>query len=88
VKKAAIIGVIFVALFGAAIYFSMSSLATYRCEVCIEFRGQTACGKASGATEKGAQRAASGIACSSLASGVADSMACDQATPKKVTWLK
>lgn len=87
-KKAALIGVIFVALFGAAIYFSMSSSATYRCEVCIEFQGRTACGKASGATEKGAQRAASGIACSSLASGVTDSMACDQATPKRVTWLK
>jgi hypothetical protein len=88
VKKAAIIGVVFLALFAAAIYYSMSSLAAYRVEVCVEFRGQTACGKASGASEKGAQRAATGIACSSLASGVTDSMACDQTPPKSVRSLK
>ncbi len=87
-KKAAIIGVICVALLAAAIYFSMSSQAAYRVEVCVEFRGQTACGKASGASEKGAQRAATGIACSSLASGVTDSMACDQTPPKSVRSLK
>ncbi len=87
-KKAAIIGIAFLILVAAAIYYSTASLAAYRVEVCMEFRGNTSCGKASGSTEKGAQRAATGIACSSLASGVTDSMACDQTPPKSVTPLK
>jgi len=88
VNKAAIIGIVFLILVAAAIYYSTTSLAAYRVEVCMEFRGNTNCGKASGSTKQAAQRAATGIACSPLASGVTDSMACDQTPPKSVTWLK
>ena len=54
----------------------------------MEFNGQTSCRTASGATEEFALRTATNNACGTIASGVTDSIACDQSTPKKVTWLK
>jgi hypothetical protein len=88
VKKAALIGIIFVIVVIAAIYYSTANLAAHRVEVCMEFKGVTSCGTAAGATEQNALRAATTVACATISSGVTDSIACDQATPKKVTWLK
>lgn len=87
-KKAALIGIVFVIVVIAAIYFSTANLAAHRVEVCMEFKGATSCGTAAGATEQNALRAATTVACATIASGVTDSVACDQSTPKKVTWLK
>ena len=87
-KKAAVIGIVFLIAVAAAIYFSTANLAAHRVEVCMEFKGMTSCGTAAGATEQNALRAATTVACATIASGVTDSIACDQATPKKVTWLK
>ncbi len=87
-KKAAIIGVIFVLIVIAALYYSTASLAAHRVEVCMEFKGQTSCRTASGSTEQFALRTATTNACATIASGVTDSIACDQTPPKKVTWLK
>jgi hypothetical protein len=88
VKKAALIGVIFVLAVIAAIYYSTANLAAHRVEVCMEFKGLTSCRTASGSTEQFALRTATTNACATISSGVTDSIACDQATPKKVTWLK
>jgi len=88
VKKAALIGIIFVIAVIAAIYYSTANLAAHRVEVCMEFKGLTSCRTASGSTEQFALRTATTNACATIASGVTDSVACDQATPKKVTWLK
>ena len=87
-KKAAIIGVVFLLAVIAALYYSTASLAKYHVEVCMEFRGQTNCAKASGPTEEVTRRNAATTACATIASGVTDSMACDQTPPAKVTWLK
>jgi hypothetical protein len=87
-KKAALIGIIFLIIVAAAIYYSTASLAAHRVEVCMEFKGATSCRIASGATEQFALRTATTNACATIASGVTDSMACDQTPPKKVTWLK
>ena len=86
-KKAAIIGVVFLIAVVAAVWFSTPK-STHRVEVCMEFRGMTSCGIAGGETEQNAKRAATTVACASIASGVTDSMACDQTPPKKTTWLK
>lgn len=86
-KKAAIIGIVFLVIVAAAIWYSTPSGA-HRVEVCMEFRGATSCGTARGETEQNAIRSATTVACATIASGVTDSMACDQTTPKKVTWLK
>jgi hypothetical protein len=87
VKKAAIIGIVSLAAVVAAIYYSTASLTSaHRVEVCMEFKGMTNCGTARGETEQNAQRAATTVACATLASGVTDSIACDQTPPKKITW--
>jgi hypothetical protein len=88
VKKAALIGIVFVLVVIAAIYYSTANLAAHRVEVCMEFKGLTSCRTASGSTEQFALRTATSNACATIASGVTDSIACDQSTPKKVTWLK
>lgn len=87
-KKAALIGIVFVLVVIAAIYYSTANLAAHRVEVCMEFKGLTSCRTASGSTEQFALRTATSNACATIASGVTDSIACDQSTPKKVTWLK
>jgi hypothetical protein len=88
VKKAAVVGVVFLLVVIAAIYYSTATLAAHRVEVCMEFNGRTSCRTASGSTEEFALRTATTNACAIISSGVTDSMACDRAVPKKVTWLK
>jgi hypothetical protein len=88
VKKAAIIGIVFLVLAVAGIWMATPSQAGHRVEVCMEFKGMSSCGTARGETAQNAQRAATTVACASIASGVTDSMACDQTPPKKITWLK
>lgn len=87
-KKAALIGIVFLLAVAAALYYSTASLAKYRVEVCMEFKGMTSCRTASGSTEEFALRKATTNACAMISSGVTDSIACDQATPLKVTWMK
>ena len=87
-KKAAIIGVVFLLIVIGAVVYSTSTLAAYRVEVCMEFHGMTSCRTASGSTREFALRTATTNACATIASGVTDSIACDQAQPQKVTWRK
>ena len=71
--------------FGYVVYSSMG-LDQFRCEVCMEFRGQTACATAAGTTRQEAQRTASDTACAKISSGVTDSIACSQSSPKSVAF--
>jgi len=88
VKKAALVGIVFVLVLIGALVYSTSRLAVHRVEVCMEFHGMTSCRTASGSTQEFALRTATTNACATIASGVTDSIACDQATPQKITWLK
>jgi hypothetical protein len=88
VKKAALIGIVFLLVVVGAIVYSTSTLAAHKVEVCIEFHGMTSCRTASGSSEEFALRTATTNACATISSGVTDSIACDQSRPKKVTWLK
>lgn len=54
------------------------------CEVCIEFRGRTACREALGPTHDEAVRTATDNACAFLASGMTDSVACQNTPPASV----
>jgi hypothetical protein len=86
-KKPVLIGILlFAALIGLIVYSTMSSLGGQRVEVCVQFNGNTACRTASGSTKEFALRAATSNACSQIASGVTDSMACERSEPVKVTW--
>ncbi|MCC6538775.1 MAG: hypothetical protein IT162_14565 [Bryobacterales bacterium] len=78
---------IFGAAFLAVMYTSTRNLAAHRVEVCIEFNGREACRAASGATPELARRTATDNACALIASGMTDSIACSNTTPKSVKTL-
>jgi hypothetical protein len=78
-----IVGVGFVALIGFIIY-SATGLAQVTCEVCIEFHGRTSCQPAAGTSREEAIRTASSIACSQLAAGRTESIACERTPPKSL----
>ena len=59
----------------------------YRCEVCMAFQGRSACRTAGASTEDQALRTAAENACALIASGVTDSIACDNTPPTSVKWL-
>ena len=80
-----LIGIGVAIFFGYVIYSSMG-LDQFRCEVCMEFRGQTACSTAAGTSRQEAQRTATDTACAQISSGVTDSIACSQSQPKSVTF--
>jgi hypothetical protein len=87
-KKPVWIGILLFAALIALIAYSTMGLATHRVEVCMEFNGRTSCRIASGSTEAFALRTATSNACAGIASGVTDSIACEQKAPTKVKWLK
>lgn len=71
---------------GYLAYLTLSPVAV-RCEVCVEFKGQTVCRTASGATQEEAQKTATDTACAALASGRTESMRCSAQQPKSVRVL-
>ncbi len=75
-----------VALFVGYLLYSSLSLRKFSCEVCVEFRGQTVCRTAAGATQEEAQRTAVELACAVLSSGRTESMRCNETPPKSVRW--
>jgi len=87
-KKPVIIGIAFLLIILGVLAYSSMNLAKFRVEVCMTFNGRTNCRTASGSTEEFAQRAAVTNACAEIASGVTDSIACEQSQPTKLTWLK
>jgi len=88
VKKPVIVGIVIVlAVLGVLIYSTMN-LAQHRVEVCLTFKGQPLCKRASGTSEEFALRTAITNICGELAGGVTEVMACQQTQPDKVTTLK
>jgi hypothetical protein len=68
---------------GIVIYSSMG-LGQFRCEVCMEFQGRSACATASGTSREEAQRTATETACAKISSGMTESIGCTQTTPKSL----
>jgi hypothetical protein len=87
-KKPVLIGILLFAALMALIAYSTMGTASHRVQVCMQFNGHTSCRTTSGSTEAFALRTAVSNACAEIASGVTDSIACEQAPPVKVTWLK
>lgn len=87
-KKPVIVGILIVLVVLGVLVYSTLNLAAHRVEVCVEFREATACRTASGSSQDFALRTATQNACAQIASGVTDSIACEQSKPVKVTWLK
>jgi hypothetical protein len=87
VNKIVILGVVFIAAILALVLYSTMGNAKFRCEVCVSYQGRQACRTAAAATQEQAERTAKENACAQIASGVTDSIACDNSTPISVVWL-
>lgn len=79
-----LVGIGFAVLIGFIIY-SATGLARVNCEVCLEYHGVTSCKPAAGTTQQEAVTTAVDIACSDLASGRTESIACQHTPPKSVS---
>jgi hypothetical protein len=88
VKKPVVVGILLVLVILGVIVYSSMNLASNRYEACMTFKGQTNCRTASGSTDQFAMRTAISNACAGIASGVTDSIACEQSQPTKLTKLK
>ena len=87
-KKPVIVGiVIFLALIGIVVYSTLT-LGGHRVRACMSFHGQTNCRTATGSTAEFATRTAIQNACAGIASGVTDSIACEQSAPVSLDTLK
>jgi hypothetical protein len=79
-----LVAVGFVALLGFIIY-SSTGLARVNCEVCVEFHGRTSCQTAAGTTQDEASKTAASVACSDLAFGRTEGIACENTRAKSVS---
>jgi hypothetical protein len=68
----------------AVVVVSSLTIGSVRCEVCIEFRGRRECRAVDGNDEAEARAAAVTNACALLASGVTDTVACQNTPPTDV----
>jgi len=75
--------VVVAAVIAWIVYLSVGAQA-YSCEVCVEFNGQTQCRSAAGTTREEAIKTATSVACATLASGMEQSMRCEQTPPKSI----
>ena len=74
----------FVALLGFIVYSTMG-LAKVNCEVCVEFHGRTSCRPAAATTQEDAVKGAVSVACSELAGGRTENIACERTPPKTMS---
>ena len=75
-------------MLGYVVYSSMR-LGEHKVEVCMTFNGRSDCGTAAGASEEFARRTATTNACAKLgASGVNETIACENTQPTSVRVLK
>ena len=80
--------VVFVAAMLAVIIYSSVGIHPYEAEICITYKGRTNCGTAAGASREQALSAGARIACASIASGMTERIACDEAPPDSVLWIR
>ncbi len=79
---------IFLAAFTVFVAFLIfGSLRTIQaeCSLCVEFRGQRQCRTGSGATQQDAEAAARRAACAVMASGMDESIACQNVRPQQLS---
>ncbi|MCS7026482.1 MAG: hypothetical protein NZV14_16920 [Bryobacteraceae bacterium] len=74
--------------FLALLFYFTLGMRRSRVEVCMEFHGRRACRTASAETPEKARRAAIDNACALIASGVTDSIACQNTPPLSVRRLE
>ncbi len=85
-KRTILLAVAFVAIFLAFVISTTFQGDRVRVEVCMAFRGQSDCRTASARNRQEALRTAVTNACAQLASGVTDSMQCENTPPQSINW--
>ena len=83
--KAGLVSVIFGAVIVGVVLFMSLSFDQVRCEVCVEYKGQTQCRSAEGIDAETASRTARDNACAFLISSKTDAFLCGQDAPKSVS---
>ena len=86
-KKPGIYIAVFILIVVALILYSTLAGKRYRAEVCMTFHGRSACKTVTGKSEESVLRGGITNACADIASGVTETMSCEQSPPQKVTWL-
>lgn len=60
----------------------------YRVEVCMTYQGRTACKTVNAKSEMAALRSGTENACADIASGVTDTVRCQESEPQSVRWIQ
>jgi hypothetical protein len=79
---------VFLVLFIGIVIYLSTRIAHDECPVCVTFGGQTVCRTAASGTEKAAIESAVTSACSGLASGMDESIKCQNTRPDSVECSK
>jgi hypothetical protein len=82
------LGIAFVGAVLAFIAFSSFHQQRVTCRVCVTFNGRQDCRTASAANRQEAERTAISNACGLLASGVTESIKCENTKPDSVEWIR
>ena len=75
---------VFLVLFIGVVVYLSTRIAHHECRVCVTFHGQTLCRTAASGTDKAAMESAVTSACSGLASGMTESIQCENTRPDSV----
>ena len=80
-----IIGILIGALFVGAMVYAVMAESQVECEVCVVYRGETACRKSTAVDRKQAISGAVTSACAVLSSGVTNGLQCSSTPPRSQT---
>ena len=80
-KRGTLIGIIIAAIFAGFLLWSTMAAQRLDCQACVEFNGRRNCAKVSGTKQQEALRAAVSTACGPVASGMNESIACQNRPP-------
>ncbi len=81
------VGTLFVAAVLTVLVYTSLDYHQFEVESCIIYKGRRACGTAAGADREEALRAAANNACSSIASGMTENIACSRTEPDTIRWI-
>jgi hypothetical protein len=77
-----------VVAFLALLAYSTLHGPRYRVEVCMTFNGQSTCKTVNAKSQDAAVRSATENACADIASGVDDTIRCQNTEPRSIHWLQ
>ncbi len=79
---------VFLTIFIAIVVYLSTTIAEHECEVCVTFAGGSVCRTAASDTEEASITSAVTSACAMLASGMTESIRCQNTTPDRTDCRK